>query len=1037
MFVVRALFLFLLVATSSTVRAQVPTDLLGNLSPEQIDQLRQLPTGELEKLRAKIERPVAQPLNTIPVTNGQTSNAQQGNTTSNMFQGAMQIEGRVKGSGEKAKLTETKDEKVIDTKTAPPKQFGYDLFEGIATTFAPVTDIPITADYLIGPGDTVIINYFGARNEQYSLIVNREGQLTLPGIGQIGVAGMSFEAMSTMLIDRVTKQMIGVKASVTMGPLRSIRVFILGEASRPGSYTVSALSSITNALFVSGGVKGIGSLRNIELRRNNKTVCHLDLYDLLLRGDTRNDERLQPGDVIFIPKIGPTATAIGEVLRPAIYELKGEKNAEELLQLAGGLLPGAYPHSSQMERVDNHQHKTLIDVDLTDGHGTHVALQDGDILRVYSVLNKLEKVVLLSGHVTRPGGLQWRPGMRLTDIVTSYDDLLPKPDMRYTIIKRELPPDRRVQIIPVDLLGALADKSSAANIELQARDELIVFSSETTRTAQLAELITQIKAQARHNDPERLVSVFGMVRYPDSYPYEENMTLQRLLQAGSDFRPRADLNQLLLVRQDPLTQASYSQLVNIAAKDSSAFKLQAGDELYVFSLDEDKSLTREETGPLAQEKPANADKREYNQKTDRSNPGFTKQAQLTAFDSADTAGSKYTPYATNARTNSTGATNAPTRQAMLKPVLLRLKQQARSGEPAPVVSISGAIVAPGEYPLTQGMKISELVTLAGKFSENAYIMDGELSRVTLVNGRLRDITHQIIDFSAIARGDLSQDLKLQPYDSLAIRPIPGWDETGTVEVSGKFRFPGHYVIKHGEKLSELVTRAGGFLDDAAPEAAVFTRENLRTKEQESMDALAQRLESESSSAYAIATNTASQTTMTGGANSAASQKGMIDSLVSRVRASKAVGRLAIDLPQIVKDVAERKLSALDVTLEDGDKLIVPSIQESVTIFGEVNFPTSIRYEEKMSMNDYVDNAGGTTQNADKDSIYVIRANGKVQPPSYSWLAGNGMRMRPGDTIIVPPDFKQVAPIALWSSAAQIFSNMAVGFAAFKTIGIVK
>lgn len=205
--------------------------------------------------------------------------------------------------------------------------FGYDLFSGTPTTFAPATDIPIPSSYIVGPGDTVEVQLFGKENEQYDLVVSREGILNFPAIGPVAVAGLTFREMKQNLQQRIKEQMIGVKASISMGALRSIRIFVLGDAERPGSYTVSSLTTMTNALFVSGGVKTIGSLRNIQLKRNGKVISSLDLYDLLLKGDTSRDKRLQPGDVIFIPPVNKSAGIKGEVRRPAIYELKKERTA--------------------------------------------------------------------------------------------------------------------------------------------------------------------------------------------------------------------------------------------------------------------------------------------------------------------------------------------------------------------------------------------------------------------------------------------------------------------------------------------------------------------------------------------------------------------------------------------------------------------------------------------------------------------------------------------------------------------------------------
>ena len=193
------------------------------------------------------------------------------------------------------------------------RPFGYDLFEGVPSTFAPVSDIQVPLDYVVGPGDTLQVQLYGQRTSQLLLTVGRDGRVNFPKLGPINVSGMSFQNARAAIEQRVAQQMIGSRVNITMGDLRSIRVFVLGEAQKPGSYTVSGLSTMTNALFVSGGVKKIGSLRNIQLKRNGKLVTVLDLYDLLLRGDTSGDRQLLPGDVIFIPPIGHVVSVDGAV----------------------------------------------------------------------------------------------------------------------------------------------------------------------------------------------------------------------------------------------------------------------------------------------------------------------------------------------------------------------------------------------------------------------------------------------------------------------------------------------------------------------------------------------------------------------------------------------------------------------------------------------------------------------------------------------------------------------------------------------------
>ncbi len=265
----------------------------------------------------------------------------------------------------------------------------------------------------MGPGDNIIVQLYGKENESHALTINREGEIQFPHLGPLVVAGLSFTDVKALINTTVGEQMIGVKASVTMGALRSIRIFILGEAKLPGSYTVNSLSTMTNALFASGGISKMGSLRNIQLKRGGQLVTHLDLYDLLLSGDTSNDARLLPGDVIFVPSIGKTVGVSGEVRRPAIYELKDEKTTQQAVALAGGFLPTAYPQVSRIERISDGGQRTLVDVDLKSAKGKNLKIKDADVLQVFSVLDTMEDVVLVEGHVKRPGGSAWRQGYAL------------------------------------------------------------------------------------------------------------------------------------------------------------------------------------------------------------------------------------------------------------------------------------------------------------------------------------------------------------------------------------------------------------------------------------------------------------------------------------------------------------------------------------------------------------------------------------------------------------------------------------------------
>jgi protein involved in polysaccharide export with SLBB domain len=416
----------------------------------------------------------------------------------------------------------------------PPllQPFGYDLFAGAPTTFAPATDIPVPVDYVIGPGDTVELQLFGNVNAQYSLVVGRDGVLNVPQLGPITVAGLQFTALQETLQQRIAEQMIGVRANITLGALRSIRVFILGDANRPGSYTVSALSTMTNALFVSGGVREIGTLRNIQLKRAGQLVTTLDLYDLLLRGDTSGDARLQPGDVIFIPPVGTRVGIDGKVRRPAIYELKGAGTVADIVRLAGGMLPSAYPEASQIERINERRERTIIDVDLSTAAGLAQRVSGEDIVRVYSVLEKKEDVVVLSGHVYREGPFQWSPGMRLTTLIPSIRDLQPKADLHYVLIRREDLATQRVSVLSANLAQALAQPGAEYDLALQPLDQVIVFDQEGERSELITPILDELRLQARHDEPAPQVGIGGRVRAPGAYPLEANMRVSDLIRAG-------------------------------------------------------------------------------------------------------------------------------------------------------------------------------------------------------------------------------------------------------------------------------------------------------------------------------------------------------------------------------------------------------------------------------------------------------------------------------------------------------------------------
>ena len=419
------------------------------------------------------------------------------------------------------------------------KLFGYDLFQNNEVGFDPPMAGPVPPDYILGPGDSVRVQLFGNINGVYEFEIDRDGTLTLPELGPVTVSGLTFSEFRADLRSRVEKTLIGTQVSVTMGQLRTVRVFVLGDAARPGSYVVSSLATISSALYQSGGLSEIGSMRNVALKRQGSTVATLDLYDLLLKGDTSADRRLQSGDVIFVPPIGKTVGVSGAVRRPAIYEVKEKSTVADVIRLAGGLNPDAFAEAARVERIDPAKGRVVLSVDAAGAVANSTVVMNGDTLVVPKVLPEINDAVVLSGQVQRPGTYEWRQGMLLTDLVPSALDLAPGSDPNYVLIRRESKIDRTVEVLSADLGAALRNPGSAANVPLQGRDSVFVFSLEYGRQRVIAPILNELRLQSQFDSPFGEVTIGGQVRAPGQYPLEAGMRITDLIRAGGSLREGA------------------------------------------------------------------------------------------------------------------------------------------------------------------------------------------------------------------------------------------------------------------------------------------------------------------------------------------------------------------------------------------------------------------------------------------------------------------------------------------------------------------
>jgi protein involved in polysaccharide export with SLBB domain len=359
------------------------------------------------------------------------------------------------------------------------KQYGYSLFASPISTFAPIYDVPVGPDYILGPGDDMIINVWGAMESAVVRTIDRNGQIILPSVGPVRVWGLTFSQAEELIREQLASNYRGFQSNVTMGRLRAIKIYVVGEVCQPGAFTVSSLSTVTNALFSAGGPLKLGSLREIQLKRNHHTVGTVDLYDFLLHGDKTRDFRLQSGDTIFVPPIGGVAAIAGEIKRPAVYELSGTLGLSDLIEMAGGTTPRSYLKRVQIIRTKPNAEREVIDIDLTapkhNGDGPRdIAIHNGDLVRIYPTDPRIYNSVTVRGSVRHPGEYQLKPGMRLSQILRQ-EVMLPEAHLDAIEVVR-LKDDLDTEIIEVDLQGAWKNDPSQ-DIALRPRDLITVRSS--------------------------------------------------------------------------------------------------------------------------------------------------------------------------------------------------------------------------------------------------------------------------------------------------------------------------------------------------------------------------------------------------------------------------------------------------------------------------------------------------------------------------------------------------------------------------------
>jgi polysaccharide export outer membrane protein len=841
------------------------------------------------------------------------------------------------------------------------KPFGYDLFLNSPSTFAPANDIPVPNDYVIGPGDRLHVQFYGNENQTTTLTVSRDGSINFPKLGPISVAGRKFDDVRAEIEDRVEHEIIGVSVNIGLGDLRSIRVFLLGDVAHAGSYTISSLATVTNALVFGGGVSEVGSLRKIELKRDGRLIRTIDLYKLLLHGDSTSDERLEPGDVIFVPPVGARVAIGGEVKRPAIYELNGETSVADVIQMAGGLLASTDTVSALIAHYDHDHRRSLRQFDLASLTSAQLSVSDGDQIKIRRISTELDNSVFVLGEVKYPGRYEWSSSTTLAQVLgiaeVRRSDSNSQVYLPLGLLERTNAATGARVIQGFNAQGLLA--GSASDVKLMPGDRIA--------------LLSRTDVNFLDSGPVRKVVAgdFTVLPTPQA-PSDQNY--------GSKFAGNAISNangNTAYSNSISDADASYPNLANPykgaafgpGAAEVGESALQAatstGHDNQTYSPD----LASSEAVGASQE-PANVN----------NCYGLTALAKLLNGERAARYEKAFNYE--NLRTNrkvENELRGAPC------PALYQKMPQALPFLLESSVAVYGEVQFPGLYPVVDHTGLELLLQAAGGTTRETNVDDIEyVSFAEALRLGHSSYSKTTLQAAESASGGFS------PGDVINFRPLYSGQEVGNVQAKGEFRFPGAYGILSGERLSELMSRAGGLTPSAYPYGAIFTRSSARDEERAAYQRTAKELQD--SLVTAITSGDLKSDAQSGSAP-------LVAAIVKQLNEAVPLGRIVIESDPTVLALHPEE----DPILEPGDLIYMPKRPISVAVVGQVLNSGSLAFKPALSAKQYIAQAGGYSQAADKKRTFVILPNGTAQKALSSSWSHSSIDIPPGSSIVVPRD----------------------------------
>ena len=763
--------------------------------------------------------------------------------------------------------------------------YGIDLFAAYPLSFEQSDMGGPPRDYQIRSGDVLTFNTYGARNATYDLRVSREGTLDLPGIGRTNVIGLRIDEARELVNNLVKDKIIGLSASLSIKSITPIQIYALGMLSNPGSYKISSVSKAVNAIIASGGFTNASSLRNVEIKRDNNLIAKIDLYDLLLFGDSSKDVLLENNDVVFVPSIKRSVKVFGAVNNPHIFEIKDGDTLNDILMFAQGT-------------------------------------------KVNAAIDKIS--------IRRKNNLG-----------------------QYEFIKF----------------------NKSENVSIRSDDVIYVPYQQTENLG--------------------LVSIFGAVKSPGSYPLTKNSKLSDFLNPVNDFLEDTYPGFSLILRKDKKTRSFNIVEFDSISSEFNNIDVFDGDKIYIFNYDDVSSIN----SIMLKNYISSASNNEFlgKQQLDVSNNVYgsfsfptdlgNKKSSLTdcffdlkSFGNEDFIKNSILKYSVFGHLQEIGCTPLLNSHPELLPILVN-----RS------IPVFGSIRSPGLYPVSRMVNAKDLISIAG----------GQ------INSKNNDTAYDIGSYDNLS-GDkmLFKNLKY-----ISVRDKSQTSINRFVKIYGEVKYPGTYQIDSSTTLLDLYRLAGGLLPNAYAQAGIITRESIKSREAQAL----QKAEAELADilASAVATGVITQ--------SATDLMALVN-LMNQVASAQPIGRLITEMNESVLTNNPEQ----NIFLQSGDTVYIPERNNVITIYGSVLNPTTVPFNAQLNLKDYINLAGGYKDYADEDKAYVLLPNGKAIKPSTFIFARNG-QILPGSTVIVPRKARPLDGLSLVEAVSPVLANLSISLASINSI----